>query len=621
VCGIAGIVYTKSKRVLATDLERQADLIKHRGPDDHGVFLDKTRRVGLVSTRLAIQDLSPKGHMPLSYQNQYWIVFNGEIYNFKSLRRELLKDGFKFDSEGDTEVLLKLYVKYGKNCVKKLRGMFAFCIYDLQKNLLFLARDRFGKKPLKYHYSQGEFIFGSEIKNILPFISRGPQPDYSAIYSYLLLNYIPSPLTGFSSINKLPPGHYMTLDLKSGNLDVQQYYETEFNIENISALDAMETAESLIENSVKSRLIADVPIGSFLSGGVDSSLVTAIAQQNTQYKIKTYSIGFREKQYDESIYARSVADHLGTDHNLILCEKTDVESLPEVIGHFGEPLSDPSMLALWQLSKIASKDVKVVLTGEGGDENFAGYTRLNKFNQYLELSKLKAFSKTQNIDVLKKIYRQTKNPLFRKAATLLTDLQYTNLDIFLNLYSVFTKDFLKDALINTDNLSAYPIIKYKDLNSLEECQQLDLKYYLSDDLFYKVDMTTMAFGLEARAPLSDHRIADYMAKVPYKIKTTKNDGKMLLKKIASKYLPESVVYRPKMGFSLPLDIWFEGSLKTYARDILLSSDAFVKGIFKTETITRMIESHSRQQDSAPKLFNLICLELWAKHHFANHTNA
>lgn len=615
MCGIAGIIYTKSKRVLGTDLEKQAKLLNHRGPDDYGIYLDKSRRVGLVSTRLAIQDLSPKGHMPLHYKNQYWIVFNGEIYNFKALKKELIKDGFEFDSDGDTEVLLKLYIKYGTACLKKLRGMFSFCIYDIPKKKLFLARDRFGKKPLKYHYYQGEFVFGSEIKTVLPFLSSTPTPDYSAIYSYLLLNYIPSPMSGFSNIKKLPPGSFMMLDLETGSLEVENYYETDFTIKNVSYSEAQEMAESLIVNSIKSRLIADVKIGSFLSGGVDSSLVTAIAQKYSNYQLKTYSIGFSEKQYDESGYARIAADHVGTDHHLIMCEKTQIESLPEVINHFGEPLSDPSMLALWQLSNTASKDIKVVLTGEGGDENFAGYTRLNKFKQYLDLTKLRMFSNDNNISFLKKVYNKTKKPLFRKAATLLGDLRYSKLDIYLNLYSVFTKDFLRQVLTNTDNLSAYPLIKYDDLNNLEDCQLLDLVYYLTDDLFYKVDMSTMAFGLEARAPLSDHRIADYMASVPYDIKTKSNTNKSLLKSIASKYLPDELVYRPKMGFSLPLDIWFEGSLKKYASDILLSQDSFAKSLFKAESIKSMIDNHSRNQDFAPKLFNLICLELWAKHHF------
>jgi len=618
MCAISGKVYFVRKEVRPIEISRMVKKLNHRGPDDSGVFISKNRRVGLGNNRLAIIDLSEKGHQPMAYQNRYVITFNGEIYNFQEEKKKLIKLGYQFNSNTDTEVILALYSKYGKKCLDHLRGMFAFAIYDEVEDTIFLARDRIGKKPLKYILNDSELIFASELKALLTQTEVKANIDYKAIQLYLTFGYTPSPLTGFEGIKKLEPGSYIFININRKSIEKKRYWEPKFKKKsNLSEKKWSQKILDTLEESTRLRMISDVPIGAFLSGGVDSSGVVAAMAALSSKPIKTFTISFKDKKFDESQYAAKISKKYKTDHHILMAKPQSTEILPFLAKQYEEPFADASNVVTYMVSDMTKKYVTVALNGDGGDENFAGYP-----NRYMRLRRdvdydfwikhirpvaaelLKSFPKAKNF------FEKAKLPLY-------------------NRFASYNKIFGPDELLNH---SRGPVLDLAKTNSpykiVEDCfknfngkdmkdagLKFDLQYFLPDQLLSKVDIASMAVSLEARSPLLDQKMIELACSIPFNLKVKNGIPKYIQKKAFEKIVPKENLYRPKMGFGLPLDKWFSGKLNSYAKDVLLSKRSKVKDFFDESYIKEMVESNNKNEDFGPRLWSLMSLELWLKAYF------
>ena len=596
MCGIAGKIYFGSNLVKKEDLFEMSQKIIHRGPDDEGVFLSDDRRVGLVNRRLAIIDLSKRGHMPMSYKDRYVITYNGEVYNFQE------KAGYRFHSNSDTEVILALYDKYGVGCLEHLRGMFAFAIYDRVKNNVFMARDRLGKKPLKYFASSSVFIFASELKAILTQKEVKKEPDYEAIHNYLTFGYVPSPLTGFIGIKKLKPGHYLLIDIKTGIIKNQKYWMPDFSKKlNLSETEWKERILETLEESVKLRMISDVPIGAFLSGGVDSSAIVAMMAKNSNRPIKTFTIGFKEKTHDEREYAKVIADIYKTDHTEFIVDPESIETLPKLIHQFEEPYANSSFIISYLVAKAAREKVTVILNGDGGDENFAGYesrmfrlkrdVKADKFGFILDNFGLPLAKLLGNNQIIKFLEKR-KNPLADRYLT----------------YNSYFDDTGKNLVR----------AKFEESNAVDPRDRAlyyDLTQYLPDDLLVKSDLSSMMVSLEGRSPFLDHELVELAAQIPFDLKLKRGITKYILKKSLEDLVPKENMYREKKGFSVPLGKWFSGDLGKYTSKKLLRKNSFNSKLFEKEKVQELIKGHSTKNDMGLKLWNLLALELWFEEYF------
>lgn len=628
MCGIAGRISLTNTPVSAKAVETMCDAIKHRGPDDSGSYISPAGQVGLGHRRLAIIDLSPLGHQPMRYMNRYEIVFNGEIYNFQEERSLLEKDGYTFKSHSDTEVILALYDKYRENCLDHLRGMFAFAIYDEQEQTLFAARDRVGKKPFKYFFDGNTFMFASELKAILT------QPEYTrewdpiAIHHYLTLQYVPAPMTGFKGIHKLEPGHFLRLNLKTKTLEKKRYWKLDYS-EKLS-LPEEEWKRQIIntlEESVKLRMISDVPIGAFLSGGVDSSAVVALMARNSAQPIKTFSIGFKEEKYNELPYAKRVAETFKTDHTEFIVEPHTIELLPMLVRQYEEPFADSSALPTYYVSKLTREHVTVALNGDGGDENFAGYTRYAALQASLFLEHFSWLAKSIGIPVTKLLADAVPNTLTSRIHRLAKTLSVDYRERYMGFTSYFTNE--QKAELYTDSFKAkvwdqntYKIIADRFLesgskNRTEQAVYADFATYLPEDLLAKVDIATMAVSLEGRSPFLDHVLLELSAQIPFnlKIKGT-NNKKYILKEALRGIVPDEVMDRPKMGFGIPIDHWFRNELKNYSYERLLDGELVRRGIARRDYIQRLLNQHNATQiNYSPHIWALLTLELWFEEYF------
>ena len=627
MCGIAGKVFLSNASVSDSDLKVMAGKIAHRGPDDEGVYISPDRKVGLANRRLAIIDLSSKGHQPMNYKGRYWITFNGEIYNYQILKKKLMKDGCRFKSNSDTEVILALYDKYNTGCLKYLRGMFAFAIYDSSENTLFLARDRIGKKPLKYYFNDKVFIFSSELKAILTQSEVISRIDYEAIHSYLIFGYVPSPATGFENINKLEPGNYLLLNINKKSLIKKRYWEPYFGDKlSLSENDWCNNILSVLEESTKLRMISDVPIGAFLSGGVDSSAVVAAMARLSTKPISTFTIIFEDDKWNEAKYANNIKNLYNTNHHELLAEPENVEILPQLAYFYEEPFADASNVITYMVSQLAKKYVTVILNGDGGDENFAGYPnryfRLKRDVNYyrwineirpaatLGLKALSKVSKSKLINKSKNFFEKSKLPLYQRFAS------YNQIFSFDEIQQI-TLGKLIDASYNQNPYyiveTCFELFKGRDLK--DAGLKFDLLYWLPDDLLAKVDIASMANSLEARSPLLDHKMIELACKIPFNLKVKNGISKYILKKALKKIVPIENLYRPKMGFGVPLHLWFSGSLNKYSKAKLLSKKSKIKNLIKKENIKQMLELHGPEKDFGPKLWALLSLELWLDNYF------
>jgi asparagine synthase (glutamine-hydrolysing) len=616
VCGIAGVVGRPGTVVDASDVQRMCRTIVHRGPDDEGILARGA--VGLGMRRLSIIDLAG-GKQPIHNEDKsVWIVFNGEIYNFPELRRELEQRGHKFYTHSDTEVIVHLYEEMGADCIAKLRGMFAIALYDERKDLLLLARDRLGKKPLHYALHRGRLLFGSEIKTILSLHPELAETDPEGLLQYLYFGYIPDPHTAFRGIRKLPAGHLM--EFRNGEIKIRQYWNLpEYGTHPaMSEEDCLSEIERRLEEAVRIRLISDVPLGALLSGGVDSSIIVALMARASAKPVKTFSIGFRAERFNESEYARIVAERFGTEHHELVLEPDLEETLSYLTGMLEEPFGDSSMLPTYYVCRMARREVTVALSGDGGDELFAGYDR---YLTAMEQRKVAPFR------WLGPIYRDVIHDLLPlgvygknrawNASLNDRDRYLDGICFFPALHrerGMFTDEFIESARRVPDPLRdwqrLYDNAPAKD--QLSRLLYLDTKTYLNGDILTKVDRMSMATSLEVRVPMLDHEFVEWIASLPVDWKFRAGVRKHILKKLAERLgIPPALLHRKKQGFQMPLEEWMRSEDKWKFWGLLLEPRTMQRGYFKPSAVRSLIAEHLRgRRNRSGLLWRMMILELW-----------
>jgi len=618
--------------------------LTHRGPDDEGMVFIKGDQyvegkdssgfppdgngfeVAMGHRRLSIIDLSAAAHQPMCNEDgRIWIVFNGEIYNFQETREKLDKKGHSFKSKSDTEVILHAYEEWGVECLIHFRGMFAFAIWDSNLQQLFMARDRLGKKPLVYFQQNSHFAFASEIKALLQVPGIERDVNICALHHYLTYQYVPSPETIFERIKKLPPAHYLIYD-RTGNLRIERYWRLNFDSSHQSHTNLQELEDRIrteLEESVKLRLISDVPLGAFLSGGVDSSLVVGIMAKLSGNPVKTFSIGFEEKEFDELSYARIVSERFSTEHHEFIVKPDAIEILPKLVWHYNEPFSDSSAIPTYYVANLTKDFVKVVLTGDAGDENFAGYPR------YLRSKLVAYFSKIPEKlrkDLLPNFIRafstfHWREKRLNRLADFIESLSSGNAKNYAEQIKIFnakekediyTEDFRK-KVEKIDPLD-FLLKKFEESGTedlLEQLLYVDINSYLPEDLLVKMDIATMANSLEARVPFLDHKFVELVAGIPPHLKLKGTKSKFILKTAFKDLLPEAIFKRKKMGFGVPVSRWFRKELKDYIYEILLDPKTLNRGYFKRETIERLLNDHiTLRYDHSIRIWALLVLEIW-----------
>lgn len=605
MCGIYGTTLVYSEDQIKDKLKRTA----FRGPDKMGwhFFRSANQNVTLGHNRLAIIDLDHRSDQPFTYQDHIHVVFNGEIYNFKSIKSTLANLGYEFKTTSDTEVLCAAYLEYGKDCVDHLIGMFAFVIFDEKQQLLFGARDRLGQKPFYYCHNGKSFEFASQLSSIQ--LHRNDLTiSERAISYYLAWGNIPDPQSIFNEIKKLQAGHSFIYNLESGDLNISQYWDIDYQNKNpfLGTYDeAKFELDNILKDAVSSRLFADVPVGVFLSGGVDSSLIAAKATQTSSSTIKTFSVKFNEKGFDESQYAQQVADHLGTDHHVIQCNYDEgIDLIKDFNHYYDEPFADSSAIPSMLLAKYTRKHVTVALSGDAGDESFIGYHRYNWTRKGSKIYKLpRAFRKTAAFGlnlmphyrlkvIAKAIQYKDSNEAYLSAMTGV-DQSYINTDY------------------NNRQVEELKYLMHDHKNLIERISDFDTKTYLNWDINTKVDRATMAFSLEARAPLLDHRIVEFANALPTDFKYQKGNTKRILKDILYESVPEHIFDRPKAGFTMPFSRWFKEDLKDYVMDEL--NDNALKSIpcIDASKVKFMINQHMNGSwNRYPLIWKLLVLKQW-----------
>lgn len=627
MCGLAGFTRFHRPTGDADTLKTMGDVIQHRGPDAAGVYLDE--ELGLVFRRLAIIDLSEAGNQPMhSDSGDLVIVFNGEIYNFLELRNELEEEGATFRTRTDTEVILKLYERMGSSCLSKLNGMFAIAIWDKKKHELFLARDRLGKKPLYYFSDGNRFVFGSEIKSIFQVddIPREVRPD--AVFDFFVYQYVPDPKSIYKQIHKLPPAHWMTVSRDS--ISMKSYWDVSFETdESLSESEASECLLELLNDSTKRRMVSDVPLGAFLSGGVDSSGIVALMAANSGSPVTTCSIGFDDESFDEVEYARTVANQYATQHYELTVRENVVGQVARIAEYFDEPFADPSLVPTYFVSKLAREKVTVALAGDGGDENFAGYEKYridsieNAFRRRVPRPVSSALSR-----VLGAQSNRTGSRLLRKCGTLLRAISQSPAMGF--YYSnAFMSDATWNKLVRPDfasqvsgyHPSSVTCEHYQAADADDHLSRIlytDIKTYLAGGILVKVDRMSMANSLEVRAPILDYKVVEYAAKLSPTLKLSGSEKKHLLKKSFQNLLPEEILYRKKMGFSVPLAGWLRKELRESAESLLLSSVSGVGEVFCRRQIQAMWDEHQgASRDHSTELWSMLMFELWWQAYISN----
>ena len=557
MCGITGIVNRRAK-VDINQLSKMTDKIAHRGPDAEGVFVNKIKTCGLGHRRLSILDLSDAANQPMhSKCGNYTLVYNGELYNFKEIKETLLKQGVEFTTSSDTEVILEAFIAWGEKCVDHFNGMFAFAVWNEKNEELFIFRDRLGIKPLYYAWDEETLYFSSELKAIAPFINQSNW-DELAIQHYFRLGYIPAPYTIYKSVRKLEEGSY--IQLNTSDFLIRNYWKVEEKVQKgvvSNENEAKSQYHELLKSSVEYRLQSDVPFGVFLSGGIDSSTVAAVAQSISDQPISTFSIGFEEATFNESEYARKVADHLGTNHHEFVLSHKDIQDLiPEIPTWYDEPFADASALPTYLVSKMASEKVTMALTGDGGDEQFMGYGMYTWADRLTTLKTLRWFLKT-GLSLSPKVNNQRASQYFD-----FKENEHLPSHIFSVDQGFYSATNLKKHFTFTEDYAPLLFGKTNRRLLVSESQSFhDLKFYLPGDLLTKVDRATMQNSLEARVPLLDHRLVEFSVNLDEKLKRKNGDSKYLLKQVLYEYVPKELFDRPKWGFGIPLNLWLSNELK------------------------------------------------------------
>jgi asparagine synthase (glutamine-hydrolysing) len=595
-------------------------VLAHRGPDGESVWLQGN--VGLGHRRLAIIDLREIANQPMRNEDgSVWIVFNGEIYNFRELRAELAAKGYRFRTNGDTETILYAYEAYGRGCLDRLHGMFAFAVWDANARRLFLARDRVGKKPLYYYSDDERFLFGSEIKALLTDLPGSVNPDPAALDHYLALQYVPAPLTAFKGIHKLPAGHW--LEVERERVEIGRYWKLRYSPkQRVSLDDAMAELRWRLAEAVRVRLISDVPLGAFLSGGIDSSAVVAYMAQAMDRPVRTFSVGFEDAAFDERPYARMVAERYGTDHTELVVKAPVVDILPRLIWHYDEPFGDSSAVPSYAIAELTRRHVTVVLNGDGGDENFAGYDRY-VVNRRASRGDVVPRGIRQGVSAalrwLPDAWRQ--HQPFRKltavadAMALEPARRYARWIGHLDpqeRQSLYTPAF-REEVRGCDPESIFErVFGETDAEDWTDATlDADVNLYLSDDLLVKMDRATMAHSLEGRSPFLDHTLMEFAATLPAAFKLEGSTKKRVLKTALQGVVPDAILHRPKMGFGAPITGWFRQELREMAYDVLLSPRAIQRGYFRPSDLGRLLDDHcAGRADHGEDLWDLLVLELW-----------
>lgn len=601
MCGICGFNFEDKKL-----LRSMTDEIRHRGPNASGHFIDKG--VSLGSRRLSIIDLSKAGNQPIFNEDKsIALVYNGEIFNFKEVRQELTKKGHSFSSNTDSEVIVHAYEEYGVGCLSHFNGFWGFALYDSKKRLLFLSRDRLGLKPLYYYYNGNKLVFASEIKAILkdPAIKR--KINFDALSRFITYRYIPSDLTAFDGIKKLKPGHYALLNLKTGSLQTAKYWDIPLSTANDSQENIQKKIISLLKDSVKRRLISDVPLGVYLSGGIDSSSIVAMMKEFSD-NISTYSLAFEsDKIGNELQYAKKASSYFGTRHKEITISADIIKDLPKIVWHLDEPMSDPAAVPVYYLSKEAKKSVTVILTGDGADELFAGYDQYKFLSlgykaRHLPKPIIKALPRAIRLlprAMLDKIYRYssaTGSKMFGRLGKLMLDIKNNKAKAYVDVVGVFDDDE-KQRLLNFDFKPDYNEINKEFFSKGDFLTQLiyfDAKNYLPEDLLMKPDKMCMAHSIEARVPYLDYRLVEYAFSIPSFLKLRNNTTKYILKKALRGCLPKDIIYRKKQPFQMPLDQWLSKDVRDYFFDLVqepinskLFNKAYIKKIFDNYSSSKL----------------------------------
>jgi asparagine synthase (glutamine-hydrolysing) len=624
MCGICGLAHSDRRPGDRSVLESMNRVIRHRGPDSEGFYV--APGAGLGMRRLAIIDVEG-GDQPMSNEDDsLWLVLNGELYNYLDMRQDLAQKGHRFKTKSDTECILHYYEDEGDACVQRLRGMFAFALWDSKRSRLLVARDRLGKKPVYYAVQDGTLFFCSELTGLLEALPNRPEIDLEAIDLYLSLQYIPEPRTVYTGVFKLEAAH--TLVWEGGKAETRRYwdYKSQPKLPGGEAEFAVELRERLRE-CVRMRLISEVPLGAHLSGGIDSSIVVALMAELSDAPVKTFSVGFEEEDYSELAQSRTIAQKYGTDHHEFMMTYGDLpNTLQQIASHFGEPFADASAIPLYHLSRLTRQTVTVALNGDGGDEDFAGYQRYwldpiaNRYLQwprYLTRTLVPAVARPFRDDSSRPTGQSLINGLKR-----LEQLAHTDSRASILRWSSYFSPRQRQALwqaeaaheFRPDNAEALATEAFErcDGSTLDRTLYADVHTYLPGDLLVKADRMMMAASLEGRSPFLDHELVEWSARLPDNLKVRGRVGKYLLKKAFADYLPDNVKSHPKQGFGIPLAAWFRGPLLEWSRALLLGSDAATRDWFNEAALRDLFDEHSqRRADHGKRLYALSMLAVWA----------
>tara|TARA_R110002049_G_scaffold4601_4_gene31947 strand:- start:219973 stop:221883 length:1911 start_codon:yes stop_codon:yes gene_type:complete len=632
MCGIAGGIWRDPRHALDTHtLGRMTEAIRHRGPDDSQHWIDNHHHdaygndigVALGFRRLSIIDLAGARQPMANEDDSIHMVFNGEIYNYKTIRRRLEGAGHRFATNGDGESILHLYEDVGTDCFSQLNGFFAVAIWDANRNRMVLARDRIGQKPLYYAVKDERLVFGSELKCLAAVDGICTEIDPGAIDEFLTYQYIPHPGTIWKGVRKLAPGHFAVFE--NGKISIQRYWDFDPSKETpIDAVSAQQRLRELLTDSVKLRMQSDVPLGAFLSGGIDSSLITALAQSQSAEPVRTFSIGFSLADFDETAYAAEVAAHLGTNHQRFEVTPSGVDVIDQLVWHYDEPFGDSSAVPTWYLSQLTRQEVTVALSGDGGDELFAGYERYQALWLSNLLQKIFPVHRIPGIGLVQQLRDSNKRrSVVRRAKRFLEAIGEPTARRYLNWLQIFSEP-RRAELYNDDFLAQLPGDDPFDFldtawqrsagrDVVTRASMADLQTYLPCDICTKVDIASMAHGLEVRQPMLDHRVVEFAASLPVHHKFRGRQGKLILEDTFGSMIPRSIFRRKKMGFGLPVGAWFRSELKPMVRDTILADDARIHAYFRPEAIANVVRVHENSQEShGYRLWNLLILELWLR---------
>ena len=620
MCGIVGKVLPADRGVVDPEVLRRMCLaLRHRGPDSRGLFAEGG--VGLGIQRLRVVDLVTGDQPIYNEERDVVVVLNGEIYNFAELRQQLIRNGHRLATDGDTEVIVHLYEEHGIDCVRHLHGMFAFALWDRQRQRLLLARDRIGKKPLFYASPSGGLAFASELGALLQDSDVARRIDPGAVDRFLTHGYVPAPGSIFSDVRKLSPAH--TLVWEQGRISYQRYWRLDFS-RKLSVTDPRELHEPIrdaICQATSRRMVADVPVGAFLSGGIDSSAVVAAMAHTSSTPVKTFSIGFDENGFNELPHARMVAKRFGTEHQEFVVRPDAVAIVPQIVRHYGEPYADPSAIPTFYLAEMTRRHVTVALNGDGGDETFAGYTRYVANGLAAQLDRLPMTLRQTGPKLARRLGGDDVTSVANKARRLLQGLPLDPSDRYARYVSWF--DGAHREQLYTDEFAALAR-EQSGVDPLREAWQqasgdhivdimleVDTGTYLPGDLITKVDIATMAHALEARSPLLDHEFIEFAASIPAELKVRGREKKWILRQALREWLPPEILDRPKQGFTVPLKDWFRHELKDLAHDVLLDPDSLGRGYFHPQEVRSLLARHvAGTHDESKRLWSLFMFELW-----------